>query len=118
MENNKDLESFIAHSYEMFGYWADVRIDEITKHKHADSDTAEFRALKTLVSTDTGKQVLRNLMVDCGESNLHSTLAYIDGGTGIKPLELMNAHTNLPIAEGTLHEYFSDYCREIKRLNK
>ncbi len=118
LRDEKLLQELFDQLYDQFEYWADVKIEEITKPNTREGfATAERKALKTLVATDIGKTALYKLLFACSESNMFSTFTYIDGGTGIKPLELTNAHTRMPIAENTLHEYFSDYRREFKRLN-
>lgn len=107
MKDEKILEDFFIHEFESFEYWADIRIEGIRKREHLDLSPAEFKALQTLIATDTGEQALRKLLVDCGKSNLHSTLAYIDGSTGEKTLELVSEKTGEPIAAYTLHEHLS-----------
>lgn len=119
LRSEKLLQEFLDESHDGFEYWAGVKIKAIEeRHPSLGMTPAEFKALQKLIETKTGHRALEKLLIDCGESNLHSTLTYIDGCTGIKPLELVNAHTRLPIAEETLHEHFSNYCREAKRLNK
>jgi len=118
LKDEKLLQELFDELYDMFEYWADVKIEEIAKPPTREGFTsAERKALKTFIATDTGKNALHKLLFAYGESYMHSFLTYIDGGTGIKPLEISNAHTRMPIAENTLHEYYSDYRREFKRLN-
>lgn len=119
LRSEKLLQEFLDEIHDGFEYWAEAKIEEIKKpNPRKELTKAENKALQKLIETETGRRALEKLLIDCGQSNLHSTLTYIDGCTGIKPLELVNAHTRLPIAEETLHEYFSTYCREAKRLNE
>ena len=119
LRREKLLQEFLDEIHDGFEYWAKVKIEEIKKpNPRKEFTKAEYKALQKLIETETGHQALEKLLIDCGQSNLFSTLSYIDGSTGIKPLELVNAHTRMPIAEETLHEYFSDYCRESRRQNE
>jgi len=119
LRSEKLLQELFDEVHDAFDYWAEVKIKDIKEsHRGLNLKPAEYKALQKLIETKTGREALEKLLINCGESNLHSTFAYIDGCTGIKPLELVNAYTCLPIAEETLHEYFSEYCRESERLNK
>lgn len=110
LKSDKLLQDLFDEVHGSFEYWgADVRIEEIEKRKLSlELKPAETKALQTLIKTPAGRSALKKLLMDCGESNLYSTFGYIDGCTGIKPLELVNAHTEIPIAEHTLHEHFSN----------
>ena len=119
LKDEKLLQDLFDELFDSFDYWAEVSITNVEEHRPKLGMTpAEYKALEKLIKTKTGRTALEKLLVECGRSNLFSTLTYIDGCTGIKPLELVNAFTRLPIAKETLHEYFSDYSRESKRLNK
>lgn len=112
LRDEKLLQELFDQVYDAFEYWADVKIEEIMKpNRRKGFTSAENKALKTLIATDTGEKALRKLLIACGKSNLFSTFTYIDGCTGIKPLELTNAYTRMPVAEGMLHEYFSSFQR-------
>ena len=107
MKNEEILEDFMNHSHQMSGYWIDVKLKEVQRGKHLILNAAETKLLKELVSTDAGKEALRMLLLDYSRSNLFSTLEYIDGATGVKPVELINAKTGEPLADGHTHEYLS-----------
>jgi len=119
LKDEKLIQEFLDEVHDSFEYWAEMKIKGIEEQAPSlELEPAEYKALQKLIETKTGREALEKLLINCGESNLHSTLAYIDGCTGIKPLELVNAHTRLPIAKDTLHEHLSYYCRETKRLNE
>lgn len=119
LKSEKLLQDLFDEVHDSFEYWADARIEEIEKRELTlELKPAESKALQALIKTPAGCNALKKLLMDCGESNLFSTFTYIDGCTGIKLLELVNAHTGIPIAEHTLHEYFSSYCRDFERLNQ
>ena len=96
LRSEKLLQEFLDEVYDHFEYWAQTRIKDIK------GSSAELKELQALIKTQNGREALEKLLINCGESNLHSTLTYIDGCTGIKPLELVNAHTRQPIAPDTL----------------
>jgi hypothetical protein len=88
MKNQKIRNDFFAHTQEIIEYYADI---------NAEASTEE--------------QALKALLIDHTNSCLFSLFTYIDGATGVKNLELVNADTGEAIAEDTLHEYFTDYLK-------
>lgn len=116
LRDDKLIKEFFTETHEAFDYLARAKIDAIKEGVGLLKllTPAEYKALQKLIETKTGQTALKKLLVECGESNLFSILAYIDGCTGIKPLEIVNAHTRLPIAEETLHEHLSTF-RHIKK---
>jgi len=108
-KNEEILEEFLASLYETSTYWADVKLTEIAKRESLVLYPAEQKALATLIATDTGKEALRVLLVDCARSNIFTILDYIDGGTGVRPLDLVNAETGELLTEGALHEEWTAF---------
>ena len=107
-KNEKNLEHFIAHTFEMSEYWADVIINDIKKPSRSRKlEPAEYKALQILLETEASREALKKLLIDCGHSNTFSTMTYIDGCTGVKPVELVSVETGEPIAEDMLHEHLS-----------
>jgi len=108
MEDEKLLKDLFTETHSTLDYYADVKIDEIAEGKaRVDLSPEEYELLHQLIVTKTGRNALTKVLKDYGESNLFSTLVYIDGGTGTKPLEIVNDSTGEPIADGMLHEYYS-----------
>jgi hypothetical protein len=116
LRDEKLRDEFFVEVDEAFDYWAGVKIEAIKNGSglHNSTSRAEYKALQELIKTTVGSKALKKLLVEYGQSNLSSTLTYIDGWTGIKPLELVNAHSRLPIAEGMLSDYFSSFKRSKK----
>jgi hypothetical protein len=116
LRDEKLRDEFFVEVDEAFDYWVGIKIKAIKKGSglHNSTSRAEYKALQELIRTDVGCTALKKLLIEYGQSNLSSTLTYIDGWTGIKPLELVNAHSRLPIAEGMLSDYFSSFKRAEK----
>jgi len=99
-----------VHVHELADYWALAKIDSIRDSQHIDDLTPEeYVILQNLIKDKTTRTALEKLLVDCGHSNIFSLFTYIDGATGIKPLEIVNAETGEPIAEGMVHEHLADW---------
>lgn len=108
-KNEEILEEFLAFAHELSRYWANVKLAEIAKRESRVLYSDEQKTLAALIATDTGKEALRVLLVDCVESNFFTILDYIDGGTGVRPLDLVNAETGELLTEGALHEAWTAY---------
>ena len=106
MKNEKILRDFVVHTYELADYWALAKIDSIRDHQHIhDLTPEEYDILQKLIEDETTRTALEKLLTDCGHGNIFSLFTYIDGATGIKPIEIVNADTGEPIAEDMLHEH-------------
>lgn len=119
-EHNEELlEAFFNNAHEAAEHWAEVRIEEI---EHPNSKKylthAEIEALRKLIETETGRQALEKLLVECGRSNFFSVLTSIDGYTFDKSLEIVNVETLEPLKDHPISPYFTLYCREVDRLNE
>ena len=109
MKNEKILRDFVVHVYEMTDYWALAKINSIRERQYiGDLTPEEYDILQELIQDKTTCTALEKLLVNCGFSNVFSLCTYIDGATGVKPLELVNAETGEPIAEDMLHEHLVD----------
>ena len=107
MEDEKLLNELFTEIDNILDYFTEVKIDGIAACKSKSSfSPEELEALHKLIITKTGRQALAKVLKDYGESNMFSTLSYIDGDRGVKTLELVNADTGEPIADGMLHEYY------------
>ena len=113
------LQKFFDRADDGFEHWAEVRINEIENPKPAKAmSPAEIEALQKLVASETGREALKKVLIDCGRSNFFSTLTYIDGYTAVKSLELVDSETLEPLSTGMLSPYFSRYCLETDLLNE
>ena len=93
MKNQKITDHFFAYTQEVIEYFADIKVKDIKTED---------------------EQALKALLIDHATSCLFSILVYIDGGTGVKNLEIVNAKTGKPIAEDILHELYTNYLQSIK----
>lgn len=110
MKKEKILRDFVVHTRELADYWALAKIDSVQQGRYIDDLTPEeYSILQKLIKDKAICTALEKLLVDCGRCNIFSLCTYIDGATGIKPLELVNAETGEPIAEDMLHEYLADW---------
>ena len=106
MKNEKKLKDFVMHTHELADYWALAKIDSLRDRRYIDNFTEEeYTVLQKLIEDETSCTALEKLLVDCGNSNIFSVCSYIDGSTGVKPLELVTDDTGEPIAEGMIHEH-------------
>jgi hypothetical protein len=106
MKKEKILRDFVVHTYELSDYWALAKIQSIRDRSHIkDLTSEEYDLLQKLIDDEPTRTALEKVLTDCGHGNIFSLFTYIDGATGIKPLELVNADTGEPIAEYTLHEH-------------
>lgn len=109
MKKEKILRDFVVHAYELSDYWALSEIDSIRNRRHIrDLTSEEYDLLQKLIEDDSVRIALEKVLIDCGHGNIFTLFTYIDGATGIKPLELVNAETGEPIAEDMLHEHLVD----------
>lgn len=119
-EHNEELlVAFFNNAQDAAEHWAEVRIKEI-EHPNPVKDLthAEIEALRKLIETETGRQALEKLLIDCGRSNFFSVLTSIDGYTFDKSLEIVNVETLQPLKDHPISPYFTLYCREVDRLNE
>lgn len=106
MKNEKILRDFVVHTYELADYWALVKIDSIRNHEYINGFTPEeYDIMNELIADEVTRTALEKLLADCGHCNTFSTCTYIDGASGVKSVELVNADTGEPIAEDMLHEH-------------
>ena len=106
MKKEKILRDFVVHVYEMTDYWALAKINSIRERQYiGDLTPEEYDILQELIQDKTTCTALEKLLVNCGFCNIFSLCTYIDGATGVKPLELVNADTGEPVAENMTHEY-------------
>ncbi|PIZ78886.1 MAG: hypothetical protein COY01_02920 [Candidatus Pacebacteria bacterium CG_4_10_14_0_2_um_filter_40_20] len=106
MKKEKILRDFVVHTYELSDYWALAKIQSIRDRSHIkDLTSEEYDLLQKLIEDKATRTALEKLLVDCSHGYVFSLFAYIDGATGIKPLEIVNADTGEPIAEDMLHEH-------------
>jgi hypothetical protein len=114
-KNEKILNNFFTEVYNIFDYYTDVKIDDIAKNgSHAGLSPGEYEVLHKLIITETGRKALKKVLLDYGSSNFFSTLVYIDGGCFVKAVELVNADTGVPLADGMLHEYLALHVQAQK----
>lgn len=93
---------------ELFDYWADAQIQNVEEsHPVLRMEPAEYKALHKLLKTKAGRNALEKLLVRHGDCILHTVLVYIDGGTGVKSMELVSEDARKPLAQDTLHELWS-----------
>jgi hypothetical protein len=89
MKNQKIRDDFFAHTQEIIEYFAGGKTGASNK-----------------------KELARQmLLISHANVCLYSLFTYIDGASGVKNLELVNADTGDAIAEGTLHEDFINYLK-------
>ncbi len=93
MKNQKIRDDFFTYTQEVIEYFAGMKIKKI--------------------QTDD-EQALKALLIDHATSCLFSILVYIDGGTGVKNLEIVNEKTGEAIAQDMLHELYTNYLLSIK----
>ncbi len=110
MKKEKILRDFVVHVHELADYWALAKIKSI----HGGCDVRdytpeEYELMQKLIEDKPTRMALEKLLYDCGRGNIFSLLVYIDGGEGVKSLEIVNAETGEPIAEDTLHEHLADW---------
>ena len=111
MKDEKLLRDFVVHAYEMSDYWALAKINSLRECSYIDNFTPEeYAILQKLTEDETSRSALEKLLHDCGRGNVFSLLTYIDGATGVKPIEIVNAATGVPIAEDTLHAHLSAWA--------
>ncbi len=88
MKNEKILRDFVVYAYQNADYWALAKIDSIRNRLHIDSFTVEeYVIMDKLIADEPIRRALEKLLSDCGRGNVFSLLTYIDGASGIKPLE-------------------------------
>ena len=107
--NEEIIEDFLKHIHLMSKYWANIKLQEIRRGTRRSLSIAQAKLLKELMAKDGGKEALRMLLLDFNDSNIFSVLTYIDGSSGVKPVELVNADTGEPLADGYTHEYWSSF---------
>ena len=93
MKNQKIRDHFFANTQETIEYFADINVKKIKTED---------------------EQALRALLIDHATKCLFSILVYIDGGTGVKNLEIVNEKTSEAIAQDMLHELYTNYLLSIK----
>ena len=93
MKNQKIRDDFFAHTQEVIEYFADIKTEGVSPEE---------------------KEALKALLVDHATSCLFSILVYIDGGTGVKNIEIVNEKTGKAIAQDMLHELYTNYQHSIK----
>lgn len=93
MNNQKIRDHFFAHVQEVIEYFADIKTEGVNTEE---------------------KEALEALLVDHATSCLFSILVYIDGGTGVKNLEIVYVKTGEAIAQDMLHELYTNYLQSIK----
>ena len=93
MKNQKIRDDFFAYTQETIEYFADINVKKIKAED---------------------EQALRALLIDHATSCLFSILVYIDGGTGVKNIEIVNEKTGKAIAQDILHELYANYLQSIK----
>ncbi len=93
MKNQKIRDHFFAYTQETIEYFADIKVKKIKTED---------------------EQALKALLIDHATSCLFSILVYIDGGTGVKNLEIVNEKTGEAIAQDMLHELYTNYLLLIK----
>lgn len=118
-ETRQLLESFFTRSQEAAEHWAKMRVYEI-EHPNPKKDLtqAEIEALQTLIATDTGREALTKLLIDCGRSNFFSVLTNIDGYTFDKVLDLMNRETGKPLLDHPISTYFTHFCQQLVEVDE
>jgi hypothetical protein len=103
------IEDFLKHIHLMSKYWTNIKLQEIRRGTRRSLSVAQAKLLKEFMAKDDGKEALRMLLLDFNDSNIFSVLTYIDGSSGVKPVELVNADTGEPLADGYTHEYWSSF---------
>lgn len=114
-ENEGILFAFFERAREANVHWAEVRIEEIEQpspHKRLTDD--EVQTLRKLLETETGRQALKKLLVQCGSSNFFSVLTNIDGYTFDKSVELVNAETLEPLTDRAISPVYSIYSQLLR----
>ncbi len=108
MKKEKILRDFVVHTYELADYWALAKIHSIKDRRRSkDITSEEYDLLQKLIDDTPTRTALEKLLVDCCHGYVFSLCAYIDGATGVKPIEVVNADTGEPIAENMLHEHLA-----------
>jgi hypothetical protein len=107
--NEEIIEDFLKHIHLMSKYWANIKLQEIRRGTRRSLSIAQAKLLKELMAKDGGKEALRMLLLDYNDLNIFSVMTYIDGSSGVKPVELVNADTGEPLADGYTHEYWSSF---------
>ena len=107
--NEEIIEDFLKHIHLMSKYWANIKLQEIRRGTRRSLSIAQAKLLKELMAKDGGKEALRMLLLDYNDLNIFSVLTYIDGSSGVKPVELVSAETGEPLADGYTHEYWSSF---------
>ena len=103
------IEDFLKHIHLMSKYWTNIKLQEIRRGTRRSLSIAQAKLLKELMAKDGGKEALRMLLLDYNDLNIFSVMTYIDGSSGVKPVELVNADTGEPLADGYTHEYWSSF---------
>ncbi len=93
MKNQKIRDDFFAYTKEVIDYFADIKTERVSPDE---------------------KEAVKALLIDHATSCLFSILVYIDGGTGVKNLEIVNEKTGEAIAQDMLHELYTNYLLSIK----
>ena len=110
MKNEKILRDFVVHVHQMTDYWALAKIQSIRDGQYVGEHTPEeYSILEELIKDKATCIALEKLLVECGYCNIFSLCTYVDGATGVKPIELVNADTGEPIAEDMTHEHLSSW---------
>jgi len=107
--NEEIIEDFLNYIHQTSKYWAKIKLQEIRRGTRRSLSIAQAKLLKELMLTDDGKEALRMLLLDFNDSNVFTILDYIDGGTGVRPLELINDETRESITIGALHESWTAF---------
>jgi hypothetical protein len=85
MVNQRTEEDFFAHTHELLEYYVDTKMAEVSNEQ-----------LQAILKTETGRQALKELLLDFGTAYTFSALVYIDG------------------VEGTLHEGYATFGKRKK----
>jgi hypothetical protein len=113
MENEQILNGLFTNVHDMLKYYADVKLDEIANRKpRIKLSSEQIEMLYKLILTKAGREALLKVLIDYGGSNFFTLLADIDGASGEKTVELVNADSGEPLAENTLHEHYCLHKRK------
>jgi hypothetical protein len=117
----KEHEVLFRRLKEMKDWWVDASVkglieDDTLRWSNCEK---EYLLLKTLISTEEGKQAYSRIINELMVGLIHSILVIFDGGDEVTDefsIDIINADTKQSLLEEiALHEGFIDYLFDVEK---